>query len=155
MEESETKTGDLELSELKIEKYPMANSPNFIEYFLIMGYEESFIEEKIIKNINIQIESKQSEQLDDNNKNKNTNINEIQEFRCRQLPTILFSINSNFSGILARENVLIKFNVSSCDLSSTKINSILSKPMVCVLMESKVFSIVSFELYVGTIIVNS
>jgi hypothetical protein len=108
MEESEIKTGDLEFSELKIEKYPMANSPNFIEYFLIMGYEESFIEEKIIKNINIQIESKQSEQLDDNNKNKKTNINEIQEFRCRQLPTILFSINSNFSGILARENVLIK-----------------------------------------------
>ena len=102
MEELETKTGKLELSELKIEKYPMASSTHFIEYFLIMGYEELYIKEKIIKNINQKIES---EQLD--NKNVNTNI--IKEFTCRNLPTILFSMNSNFSEPMANEKFLIQY----------------------------------------------
>ena len=38
--------------EILMEKNPMAISPNLIEYFLIMGYEESYIQEKIIKNFN-------------------------------------------------------------------------------------------------------
>ena len=29
--------------EILMEKNPMASSPNLIEYFLIMGYEESYI----------------------------------------------------------------------------------------------------------------
>ena len=37
--------------EVKIEKYPMAESPNLIENFLILGYEDTYFQEVILKNI--------------------------------------------------------------------------------------------------------
>lgn len=83
---------DNNIKELQIEKYPMALSPNLFEYFLIMGYEESYIQEKIIKKSAQKIIDKFKEI-----KSKDKNVELFDEKRCRNLPTILFSIGSNFS----------------------------------------------------------
>lgn len=42
---------DLKDLEVKIEKYPMAESPNLIENFLILGYEDTYCQEVLIKNL--------------------------------------------------------------------------------------------------------
>ena len=55
---------DLKDLEVKIEKYPLAESPNLIENFLILGYEESYIQEIILKKLqlsNLVIENEKSE----------------------------------------------------------------------------------------------
>ena len=87
--------------EFKIEKYPMAKSYHLIEYFLIMGYEELYIKEKIIKNINSKIELNEKE-------NENSKEKKIYNFKCGHLPTILSSISTKFSEPIAREELLIK-----------------------------------------------
>ena len=86
------------ISEFNIEKFPMASSPHLIDYFFILGYEEPYIQEKIIKAINSKIES---------NKN-NFEMNIFNELKCRHLPTILSSISSNFSEPISDENFLIE-----------------------------------------------
>ena len=73
--------------ELQIEKFPLGRSPNLIEGFFIIGYEDSYIEEKIIKAIN-----------------KETGFN---EYKCRNYPTILYSIGSNYSESIFQKNNLI------------------------------------------------
>ena len=93
--------------EIIMEKNPMASSPHLIEYFLIMGYDESYIQEKIIKNFNsqTQIELESAEQK---SKKLNPEIKILNESKCRNLPSILFSLGSNFSDPLESENELIK-----------------------------------------------
>ena len=86
------------ISEFIIEKFPMASSPHLIDYFFILGYEENYIQEKIIKVINSKIES---------NKN-NLEMNIINELKCRHLPTILSSITSNFSEPISEEIFFIE-----------------------------------------------
>lgn len=86
------------ISEFIIEKFPMASSPHLNDYFFILGYEESYIQEKIIKVINSKIES---------NKN-NLEMNIFSELKCRHLPTILSSISSNFSEPITDENYFIE-----------------------------------------------
>lgn len=92
MTEIENKTDANNIKELLIEKYPMAESPNLFEYFLIMGYEESYIQEKIIKNFDTKMINQFKEE-----KTKDKIIEIFDEKKCRNLPTILFSIGSNFS----------------------------------------------------------
>ena len=41
------------IKELQIEKYPMAESPNLFEYFLIMGYEESYKDKSPILRVSV------------------------------------------------------------------------------------------------------
>ena len=97
----------LSKGEIILEKNPMASSPHLIEYFLIMGYDESYIQEKIIKNFDsqTQIELELAEQK---SKKLNPEIKILKEYKCRNLPTILFSLGSNFSEGLESENELIK-----------------------------------------------
>ena len=81
------------IKELQIEKYPMAESPHLIECFLILGFEESYIIEKILKIFNekmiLKIEKEQQ---------KTKEINNIfKEYKCRHFPTILSSIGTNFN----------------------------------------------------------
>jgi hypothetical protein len=97
----------LSKGEIILEKNPMASSPHLIEYFLIMGYDESYIQEKIIKNFDsqTQIELELAEQK---SKKLNPEIKILNEYKCRNLPTILFSLGSNFSEGLESENELIK-----------------------------------------------
>ena len=101
MIDNEIKEENIEIKELQIEKYPMAKSKHLMEYFLILGYEESYIYEEIIKKINIKLESDEKDK-----EIKGGNI--VSEFRCRHLPTILSTINSNFSEPMAEEIHIIK-----------------------------------------------
>ena len=93
------------VQELEIEKFPMAESPHLIEYFLIMGFEELYIQENIIKNFN----KKMFEELEEEQKNKKLNPETqiFNEYKCRHLPTILSSIGSNFTEAITTE-ILIK-----------------------------------------------
>ena len=92
--------------EILMEKNPMASSPNLIEYFLIMGYEESYIQEKIIKNFTIQTQA-ELELAEQKNKKLNPDSKILNEYKCRNLPSILFSLGSNFSEPLESEDDLI------------------------------------------------
>ena len=103
---SNNKISNFRIKELEIEKYPMAESQNLIEYFLIMGFEEIYIQEKIIKNFNekLLLELEEEEQK---NKKINPETKIFKEYKCRNLPSILFSIGSNFSKPISTE-ILIK-----------------------------------------------
>ena len=93
--------------EILMEKNPMAISPNLIEYFLIMGYEESYIQEKIIKNFNAQTKA-DLELAEQKTKKLNPESKILNEYKCRNLPSILFSLGSNFSESLEDGQSLIK-----------------------------------------------
>ena len=93
--------------EFIMEKNPMAISPNLIEYFLIMGYEESYIQEKIIKNFNTQTQL-DLELAELKTKRINPESKILNEYKCRNLPSILFSLGSNFSESLEDEESIIK-----------------------------------------------
>ena len=103
---NEIKEEIIEIKELQIEKYPMAKSTHLIEYFLIIGYEESYINEKIIKNINTKIESEEKENEEKEDEEKKENI--VSEFNIRHFPTIISSISSNFIEPMAEERYIIQ-----------------------------------------------
>ena len=71
--------------EVKIEQYPLAESPRLIEEFLIMGYTNVVKEEKVINIIKSEISS---------NKNYDK-LNFLKVFTIYHLPTLLSSITSN------------------------------------------------------------
>ena len=116
--------------EILMEKNPMASSPNLIEYFLIMGYEESYIQEKIIKNFSIQTQT-ELELAEQKNKKLNPESKILNEYKCRNLPSILFSLGSNFSEPLESEDDLIKdvFPVPPSVLYSIIDNTTIYEPM--------------------------
>ena len=78
--------------EVFIKKYPFFNSIHLIDYFLIVGYEEAFINEKIIKSI----------------QNKDNSSSNNNKFKCKEYPTILSSINSDYQGEMMEEDEIIK-----------------------------------------------
>ena len=88
--------GKKKIKELQIEKYPMAESPNLIEYFLIMGYEELYIQEKILKSLNQEVILELEEEKE-KNKKSSPDARIGKKFYNGHLPTILSSIGSNFS----------------------------------------------------------
>jgi hypothetical protein len=85
----------------------MASSPHLIEYFLIMGYDELYIQEKIIKNFNSQTQL-DLEIAEQKSKKINPESKILNEYKCRNLPSILFSLGANFPEPLISENDLIK-----------------------------------------------
>ena len=93
--------------EILMEKNPMASSPHLMEYFLIMGYDELYIQEKIIKNFNSQTKL-ELESAEQKSKKINPETKILNEYKCRNLPSILFSLGSNFSEPLESEEDLIK-----------------------------------------------
>ena len=103
---SNNKISNFGIKELEIEKYPMAESPNLIEYFLIMGFEEIYIKEKIIKYFTEKILLDLDEE-EQKNKKINPDRKIFKEYKCRHSPTILFSVGSNFSKPISNE-MLIK-----------------------------------------------
>ena len=92
------------IKELQIEKYPLAESPHLIECFLIMGFEESYIQEKIINNEKMLLKLKEEEQK---KKKLNSETKIFDEYKCRHFPTILSLIGSNFPKEISYE-LLIK-----------------------------------------------
>ena len=93
---------DLKSLEFEIEKYPMAESKNMFESFLILGYDDLYYQEKIIKGVN-----EMCSQKNDNN-SKEKKQEEFKKIFCRNLPTILSSITSDFSGPILNGNQIIQ-----------------------------------------------
>ena len=115
------------IQEIKIEKYPMAESPNLIEYFLIMGFEELYIQEKIIKNFNEKILLELDEEEQKNKKiNPETKI--FKEYKCRHFPTILSSIGSNFSKTIPSELLIKKVFPIPPPVFYTTIDNLIYEP---------------------------
>ena len=78
----------------------MAESKNMFESFLIIGYDELYYQEKIINSaLKLYNETKNSKEND-----KMT----LPTFYCRNLPTILSSITSDFSGPILNGNKIIE-----------------------------------------------
>ena len=97
---------NLENIQVKIEKYPMAESRNLMEYFVIMGYEETYIQEKIIAPISLKkgIDFEESE----SKSKKNADTKVLKEFKCRNMPTILSSVSSSFTGGIATGKKIVE-----------------------------------------------
>ena len=96
MENLKKELADLEV---KIEKYPLAESPRLIDGFLIMGYSEEIKQEKAIKPIKEGIEL---------TKNYNK-LDYLKEYTINHLPTVISSIYSNASFSLADTQNLISY----------------------------------------------
>ena len=78
-----------------IKKYPLSDSIHLIDYFLIIGYEDIYIQEKLIKDI-------QNKGISLLNNNK-TNI-----YQLKQYPTVLSSISSDYEGDIIDDEDIIK-----------------------------------------------
>ena len=78
-----------------LKKYPLSNSIHLIDYFLIIGYEDIYIQEKIIKEI-------QTKEIASSSNNK-TNI-----FKMDQYPSVLSSISSDYEGDIIDDEDIIK-----------------------------------------------
>ena len=104
---------NLKSLEVPIEKYPQAESKNMFESFHIIGYDDLYYQEKIVKEA-----VKERKKLNKiilnviKNKNKKINmkqdINILKEFRCRNSPTIIKSITSDFNGPILNGNQIIE-----------------------------------------------
>ena len=84
--------GDSKEFQASLRKYPSSKSIHLIDYFLIIGYEETFIQEKIIKSIQ--------------NIDFTTNNN---KYKCEEYPTVLSSVNSDYAGDMMDEEDIIKY----------------------------------------------
>ena len=96
---------DLKSLEVQIEKYPMAESKNMFESFFIIGYDDLYYQEKIIKKTSVLINDKKEEL---NSKEKKNSEKIFSKFYCRNLPTILSSITSDFTGPILNGNQIIE-----------------------------------------------
>ena len=93
---------DLKDLEVPIEKYPMAESKNMFESFLIIGYDDIYFQEKIVK-----AASQIHETINLKEKKKAEDI-QFKKLYCRNLPTILNSITSDFTGPILNGNQIIE-----------------------------------------------
>ena len=83
-------TQNLKELQISINKYPSSKSIHLIDYFLIIGYEEKYIQQKIIKSIQ--------------NQEKSNNT----KFKSQQYPTVLSSINSDYKDEIIDDEDIIK-----------------------------------------------
>ena len=100
---------NLENSEFKylqtsLKKYFSSNSIHLIDYFLIVGYEDICIQEKIIKEI-------QNKEISPSSNTK-TNI-----YKAKDYPTVLSSISSDYEGEIIDDEDIIKNIFPSQEIS--------------------------------------
>ena len=98
---------NLEDLKVEIEKYPMAESPHLLENFLIIGYEDIYFQEVILKNIQQANNNPENEKPEIKRKGSDTKIY-FREYKPRNLPTILGSISSDFSEGIFDGNQIIE-----------------------------------------------
>jgi hypothetical protein len=98
---------NLEDLKVEIEKYPMAESPRLLENFLIIGYEDIYFQEVILKNIQQANNNPENEKPEIKRKGSDTKIY-FREYKPRNLPTILGSISSDFSEGIFDGNQIIE-----------------------------------------------
>ena len=99
---------NLEDLEVKIEKYPMAESPRLLENFLIMGYEDLYFQEIIVKNLQPINFIPDIDKPDIKGRKGSDTKLYLREYKCRNLPTILSSISSNFNEGIFDGNQIIE-----------------------------------------------
>ena len=98
---------NLEDLKVEIEKYPMAESPRLLENFLIIGYEDIYFQEVILKNIQQANNNPENEKPEIRRKGSDTKIY-FREYKPRNLPTILGSISSDFNEGIFDGNQIIE-----------------------------------------------
>ena len=91
LQNSKNESSDSKELQISIKKYPSIKSTHLIDYFLIVGYEEIYIEQKIIKLIQ---------------GNKETSSNN--KYKLNEYPTILSSINSDYKDEIIDDEDIIK-----------------------------------------------
>jgi len=79
--------------QIQIKKYPYSSSVHLIDYFLVIGYEELFIQNNIVKNI----------------QNQDFSNNNINKYKCEEYPTILSSINSDNKEEMLDDEDIVKY----------------------------------------------
>ena len=89
----------IELKDIQenIENLLKDKSPRLMDIFMIVGYENIYINEKIIKDIKRELEPKEQKDNEEENKNNIKLINQkgYGEYQCEELPTVLSSITSD------------------------------------------------------------
>ena len=99
---------NLEDLEVKIEKYPMGESPRLIENFLIIGYEDLYFQEIIAQNLQpVNFIQEIDNPYIKGRKGLDIKIY-LKEYKCRNLPTILSSISSDFNGEMLDGNKIVE-----------------------------------------------
>ena len=78
MTESNQENPEFKYLQTSLKKYSTSNSIHLIDYFLIVGYEDIYIQEKIIKDI-------ESIDISSSNTNTKTNI-----YKSKNYPTVLY-----------------------------------------------------------------
>ena len=94
MTESSQENPEFKYLQTSLRKYATSNSIHLIDYFLIVGYEDIYIQEKLIKDI---------ESIDISSSNAKTNI-----YKSKNYPTVLSSISSDYEGEIIDDEEIIK-----------------------------------------------
>ena len=89
---------------MEIRKYPYCgDSHNLIEFFLIVGFDYSFIPEKILKPIELSLNQNSTP------KPKNLDIKIFEEFKIEEKPTILGCVSSDYKKNMFPLNEVLNF----------------------------------------------
>ena len=95
--------------ELKNLEFPIRNhlqdkSPTLINFFMICGYEDIYINEQIIKDIELNLDNLKNQNNNNAETNENTNniiiYNGYGKYICKDYPSVLSSIASDFDTLL-------------------------------------------------------
>ena len=91
--------------DIDIKKFPyLGYSPNLIEYFLIIGYDSSFIQKDILPGIDTQVKE-QSDKSFDSQSTSDAKV--FSEYKIKQYPTVLSSISSNYNKEMLDNDMII------------------------------------------------
>jgi hypothetical protein len=93
---SKGESSDSKDLQISIKKYPSISSTHLIDYFLIIGYEEIYIEQKLLKLI--------QKNINDNKSSSSSN-----KYKLNDYPTILSSVSSDFEDEIMDEEEIIKY----------------------------------------------
>lgn len=90
--------------DIDIKKFPyLGYSPNLIEYFLILGYDSSFIQKDILPGIDNQVKEQNEQSLDSQGSENKV----FSEYKIKQYPTVLSSISSNYNKEMLDNDMII------------------------------------------------
>ena len=95
MKNANQQNSEFKYLQTSLKKYPLSNSVHLIDYFLIIGYEDIYIQEKIIKEV-------QAKYIESSSNNK-TNI-----YKMKQYPSVLSAISSDYEGEIMDDEDIIK-----------------------------------------------
>ena len=95
-QKSKNESLDSKNLQILIKKYPSISSTHLIDYFLIVGYEEIYIKQKLLKLI--------QKNINDNKDSSSSN-----KYKLNDYPTILSSVSSDFEDEIIDDEDIIKY----------------------------------------------